>query len=182
VCVVLFVESWSHENCSRRLVVGRYSCTRSRLMAVQLALLYNEINQKMRVSCRTKDSFSVRVLLCSSSRQDFVCVPARVVSVSTVITRDCANNWHQSASRSVTAESSRPRRGRSPQRRALGGGQLIVERVVEKVASVGLANYPLLTKTNYNQWALLMRIKLEACGLCARLIRAAPSSKWVGWP
>jgi hypothetical protein len=39
---------------------------------------------------------------------------------------------------------------------------LVVERVVEKVASAGLANYPLLTKTNYNDWALLMKIKLEA--------------------
>jgi len=29
---------------------------------------------------------------------------------------------------------------------------IIVERVVEKVASAGPANYPLLTKSNYNQW------------------------------
>jgi hypothetical protein len=28
-----------------------------------------------------------------------------------------------------------------------------------------LANYPTLTKTNYIQWALLMKIKLEPCGL-----------------
>jgi hypothetical protein len=47
-------ESWSHENSSRRLVVGRYSWTQSRLMAVQLALLYSKANQKMRVSCNTK--------------------------------------------------------------------------------------------------------------------------------
>jgi hypothetical protein len=38
----------------------------------------------------------------------------------------------------------------SPQRRAAVGGQLIIERVVEKVASAGPTNYPLLTKTNYN--------------------------------
>jgi hypothetical protein len=43
--------------------------------------------------------------------------------------------------------------------------QVIVERVVEKVMSAGLANYPLLTKSNYNQWSLLMKIKLEARGL-----------------
>jgi hypothetical protein len=55
--------------------------------------------------------------------------------------------------------------GRSPQRRGPGGGQLIVEWVVEKVTSGGPVNYPLLTVTNYNQWVLLMRIKLEACGL-----------------
>jgi hypothetical protein len=36
---------------------------------------------------------------------------------------------------------------------------------VEKILTAGPANYPLLTKTNYNQWALLMRIKLEARGL-----------------
>jgi hypothetical protein len=28
--------------------------------------------------------------------------------------------------------------------------------VAEKVALVGLTNYPILTKTNYNQWALLI--------------------------
>jgi hypothetical protein len=34
--------------------------------------------------------------------------------------------------------------------------------VVEKVASAGPTNYPLLMKTNYNDWMLLMKIKLEA--------------------
>jgi hypothetical protein len=63
--------------------------------------------------------------------------------------------------------SSRPRRGRSPQSRGSHDGQLVVERVVEKVASTGLTNYPILMKTNYNQWALLMKIKLEAHGLCS---------------
>jgi hypothetical protein len=53
-------------------------------------------------------------------------------------------------SRSVTPESSWTRHGRSPQRRGPGSGRLIVERVVEKVTSGGLANYPLLMKTNYN--------------------------------
>jgi hypothetical protein len=44
----------------------------------------------------------------------------------------------------------------------LGGHRvLVVERVVEKIVSAGPANYPTLTKTNYNQWALLMMIKLE---------------------
>jgi hypothetical protein len=71
------------------------------------------------------------------------------------------------ASRSVMPESSRPRQGRSPQRRAPSGEQLVVEQVVEKVVSAGPTNYPLLTKTNYIQWALLMRIKLEARELWA---------------
>jgi hypothetical protein len=53
-------------------------------------------------------------------------------------------------------------RGRSPSHRprgGRGGGERVV---VEKVASAGPANYPLLTKTNYNDWVLLMKIKLEA--------------------
>jgi transposase InsO family protein len=56
--------------------------------------------------------------------------------------------------------------GRSPSHRPQGGRgggeRLVVERVVEKVASAGPVNYPLLTKTNYNDWALLMKIKMEA--------------------
>jgi uncharacterized membrane protein YgcG len=92
-----------------------------------------------------------------------------ISSNSTIGIRAWSSHWGvmaRSVSRSVTPESSGPlRRGRSPQRRASRGGQLVIERVVEKVASAGPANYPILTKTNYNQWALLMRIKLEACGL-----------------
>jgi hypothetical protein len=65
----------------------------------------------------------------------------------------------------VMLESSHIHRGCSPQRRATGDGQLIVERVVEKIGLGGPTNYPILMKTNYNQWALLMRIKLEAHGL-----------------
>jgi hypothetical protein len=38
--------------------------------------------------------------------------------------------------------------------------------VVEMVASAGPVNYPLLMKMNYNDWALLMKIKLEAQLLC----------------
>jgi hypothetical protein len=56
---------------------------------------------------------------------------------------------------------------RLPQRRRLGGRHLIVEWFVEKGTSSGLANYPILTKSNYNQWSLLMKIKLEARGLWA---------------
>jgi hypothetical protein len=64
-------------------------------------------------------------------------------------------------SRSVTPKTSRTRRGHSPQRRGLGDGQL----VVKKVAPAGPTNYPMLTKTSYNQWSLLMKIKLKARGL-----------------
>jgi hypothetical protein len=67
--------------------------------------------------------------------------------------------------RSVMPVSSRARRGRSPQRRPHGGGELVVEWVVERVVMTGLANYPILSKTNYSQWVLLMLVKLEAHGL-----------------
>jgi hypothetical protein len=40
--------------------------------------------------------------------------------------------------------------------------------VVEKVAPTGLVNYPILTKTNYNEWSLLMKIKLEVRSLWGR--------------
>jgi hypothetical protein len=36
---------------------------------------------------------------------------------------------------------------------------------VERIAASGPANFPVLTKTNYNDWSLLMKIKLEARGL-----------------
>jgi hypothetical protein len=43
-----------------------------------------------------------------------------------------------------------------------GGERFLVEQVVEKMALAGLVNYPPLTKINYNDWALLMKIKLQA--------------------
>jgi hypothetical protein len=33
-------------------------------------------------------------------------------------------------------------------------------------ARPGTTTYPTLTKTNYNDWALLMKVKMQACGLC----------------
>jgi uncharacterized membrane protein YgcG len=62
------------------------------------------------------------------------------------------------------------RRGRSRSRRPWGeqaGGERVIERVVEKVAPAGPANYPILTKMNYNEWSLLMKIKLEVRSLWA---------------
>jgi hypothetical protein len=47
------------------------------------------------------------------------------------------------------------RRGRSPSRR--GRGELVVrERVVRE--STGSANYPTLTRSNYAEWAMVMRV------------------------
>jgi hypothetical protein len=54
------------------------------------------------------------------------------------------------------------RHGRSPSRRPWGGCGGGDRQVMEKVASAGPVNYPLLTKMDYNDWALLMKIKLEA--------------------
>jgi hypothetical protein len=56
------------------------------------------------------------------------------------------------------------RRGRSERRTS----EIVVERVVERVTSerVALAgNFPVLTKTNYYDWAALMRVMLQARGL-----------------
>jgi hypothetical protein len=56
------------------------------------------------------------------------------------------------------------RRGRTERRTS----EIIVERVVERVASEHVAparNFPVLTKTNYYDWAALMRVMLQARGL-----------------
>ncbi|XP_071685196.1 uncharacterized protein [Lolium perenne] len=51
------------------------------------------------------------------------------------------------------------RRGRSPSRR--GGGELVVrEQVVWE--STGSATYPTLTRSNYAEWAIVMRVQLQA--------------------
>jgi hypothetical protein len=62
-------------------------------------------------------------------------------------------------------------RGHSRSHRPRGehaGGEHVIEQVVEKVAPTGLVNYPILTKTNYNEWSLLMKIKLEVQSLWGR--------------
>jgi cyclopropane fatty-acyl-phospholipid synthase-like methyltransferase len=56
------------------------------------------------------------------------------------------------------------RRGRSERRTS----EIVVERVVERVTSeriVSAGNFPVLTKTNYYDWATLMRVMLQARGL-----------------
>jgi hypothetical protein len=56
------------------------------------------------------------------------------------------------------------RRGRSERRTS----EIVVERVVKRVASERVAparNFPVLTKTNYYDWAALMRVMLQARGL-----------------
>lgn len=44
-----------------------------------------------------------------------------------------------------------------------GSGDVVIQRVVREVS--GRSSYPTLTKTNYSDWALLMKIKLKARAL-----------------
>jgi hypothetical protein len=46
---------------------------------------------------------------------------------------------------------------------AKGNGDVMVQRIVHEVG--GGTAFPVLTKTNYSDWALLMRVKLKAWGL-----------------
>jgi hypothetical protein len=64
------------------------------------------------------------------------------------------------------------RRGRSPPRWARrrgrserGRGEVVIERVVEKQVIAVADNFPILMKTNYYDWAALMRVMLQARGL-----------------
>jgi hypothetical protein len=40
---------------------------------------------------------------------------------------------------------------------------VVIQRVIREVD--GGSSYPILTKTNYSDWALLMKVKLKARGL-----------------
>jgi hypothetical protein len=46
-----------------------------------------------------------------------------------------------------------------------GRGEVIVERIIEKQVVVAAGNFPILTKTNYYDWAALMHVMLQARGL-----------------
>jgi hypothetical protein len=51
--------------------------------------------------------------------------------------------------------------------RGSSGHGVIVERVIEK--SVMGITYPVLTRTNYSEWSLVMRVNLQAAGLASRM-------------
>ena len=51
---------------------------------------------------------------------------------------------------------------RRPRHRDAGRREVVVERVVKEV---GGGNYPTLTRTNYTEWSLLMKVKLQARGI-----------------
>ncbi|KAG8090925.1 hypothetical protein GUJ93_ZPchr0011g27582 [Zizania palustris] len=41
---------------------------------------------------------------------------------------------------------------------------VVIQRVTREVGGGG-TSYPVLTKTNYSDWALLMKVKFKACAL-----------------
>jgi hypothetical protein len=54
-----------------------------------------------------------------------------------------------------------PSRGRSQNRRGGGGKVVVQETIVWETGGGGAAvTFPTLTKTNYTEWAILMRIAL----------------------
>jgi hypothetical protein len=46
-----------------------------------------------------------------------------------------------------------------PARRPRRGGERVIERVIEKSSSAGIV-YPTLTRTNYTEWSLVMKVNL----------------------
>ncbi|KAG8095136.1 hypothetical protein GUJ93_ZPchr0012g20236 [Zizania palustris] len=68
-----------------------------------------------------------------------------------------------SASRSVTPTRRRsPSRGRS---RTIRGGDIVVREIVREGGGSGAMSYPSLTKTNYTEWSIIMRVQLQGAGL-----------------
>jgi hypothetical protein len=46
-----------------------------------------------------------------------------------------------------------------------GGGEVVVREVVRDGGGGGTVSYPTLTKANYTEWAILMRVALQGAGL-----------------
>jgi hypothetical protein len=66
-------------------------------------------------------------------------------------------------SRSRPLSRSPPRWAERHDRTERRTSEIVVERVMERVVPAG--NFPVLTKTNYYDWATLMRVMLQARGL-----------------
>jgi len=55
---------------------------------------------------------------------------------------------------------------RRSRRRDGGGGDIVVRETVAREGGGGSSTtWPILTKSNYTEWAILMRVKLRAAGL-----------------
>ncbi|KAF0921542.1 hypothetical protein E2562_009283 [Oryza meyeriana var. granulata] len=72
----------------------------------------------------------------------------------------------------IGASPTPPRLGRSqslsppprrPRHRDADGREMVVREVITEAG--GLVSYPMLTRTNYTDWAVLMRVNLQAQGL-----------------
>lgn len=64
-----------------------------------------------------------------------------------------------------SAASRTPSRGRSRRRRR-DGRVVIQQEVVREVAgNSGAITFPMLTRTNYLDWAILMRVQMQGAGL-----------------
>jgi hypothetical protein len=47
-----------------------------------------------------------------------------------------------------------------------GGGEIVVQEIVREGGGGGrTVTYPTLTKTNYSEWAVIMRVQLQGAGL-----------------
>jgi hypothetical protein len=46
-----------------------------------------------------------------------------------------------------------------------GAGEIMVWEIVRESGGGGIVSWPTLTKTNYTEWAILMRVKLQGAGL-----------------
>jgi hypothetical protein len=116
------------ENSSRRLVMRHEldSCHVSR------SSINNKTapHQTLLCKCSLFHCFGVRFQFASGDRQCLIAGDFLTIAI-----RAGLGAMAGRGSRSVTPESSRVCRGRLPQRRASGGGQLVVERVVEKIGS-----------------------------------------------
>jgi hypothetical protein len=76
---------------------------------------------------------------------------------------------HASWSPSQTGSRTPPRRPRAvspsppPRGRCPAERRVVVERVVKEASAT--VQYPTLTRTNYNEWSLLMRVNLQVQGM-----------------
>jgi hypothetical protein len=65
---------------------------------------------------------------------------------------------------------------RSPERtRGRGGPKVIVKRIVKETNAT--IKYPTLTRTNYDEWSMLMQVNMEAAGIWYA-VEPYPTRRW----